>query len=84
MSFIVYTKRGCPWCEEVLTLLHSKNISFEEREVLGKVAYFTELQQKSGQTKVPTLDLDGDILADTDAQAVTLFLRKKGFQQFQS
>lgn len=83
MSLIVYTKDGCPWCEEVLELLHNKNIPFEERECRHNHEYFAELKEKSGQEKTPTLDLDGDILADSDAEAVEVFLKKKGFPQFQ-
>ncbi len=76
--FIVYTKNGCPWCRDALAFLHDKNIAFEEREVLGNGAYFDELKAKSGQEKTPTLDLDGAILADTDAPAIEAFLKQKG------
>lgn len=83
MSLIVYTKQGCPWCEEVLELLRSKSITFDERECRNNEEHFAELKKKSGQDKTPTLDVDGDILADSDAQAVSVFLKKKGFPQFQ-
>jgi glutaredoxin len=75
---IVYTKTGCPWCAEVLAFLRDKKVAFEEREVLGNAEYFNELRAKSGQEKTPTLDLDGAILADTDARAVENFLRERG------
>lgn len=75
---VVYTKTGCPWCRDALAFLREKEIAFEEREVRGNAAYFEELKQKSGQEKTPTLDLDGTILADTDASAIEVFLRGKG------
>ncbi len=75
---IVYTKTGCPWCRDALAFLRGKNVAFEEREVLGNATYFDELKAKSGQDKTPTLDLDGDILADTDAPAIESFLKQKG------
>jgi len=78
MSIILYTKRGCPWCKGVLDLFKEKNVVFEEREVLGNPIYFEEMKTKSGQTKAPTLDIDGEILADTDKEAVTVFLKGKG------
>lgn len=78
MSLIIYTKTGCPWCVEALQFLNDNKIPFEEREVLSNAAYFEELTQKSGQTKTPTLDLDGKILADTDAQAIGMFLSENG------
>ncbi len=78
MSLIVYTKTSCPWCTEVLSFLKEKKVPFEEREVRGNAVYFEELREKSRQEKTPTLDLDGAILADTDAPAVEKFLKEKG------
>ncbi len=75
---MIYTKSGCPWCKDALVFLNEKNVPYEEREVLGNPEYFKELMRKSGQTKTPTLDLDGEILADTDAPALEVFLREKG------
>ncbi len=74
---IVYTKTGCPWCRDALAFLRDKKVAFEEREVLGNPVFFEELKKKSGQSKTPTLDIDGDILADTDAAAIEIFLKQK-------
>lgn len=76
MNIIIYTKTGCPWCADVLKLLKENNISFEEREVLRNKKYFEELVAKSGQTKTPTLDIDGRILADSDKDQVAEFLKE--------
>lgn len=78
MSLIVYTKKGCPWCIDALDFLDSVHVPYEEREVRSNSEYMKELEEKSGQTKAPTLDLDGEILADTDARAIELFLKEKG------
>lgn len=77
MSIIIYTKRGCSWCADVLSYLRSKAMPFEEREVLGNPSYFEELLAKSGQMKTPTLDIDGFILADTDREAIASHFEKK-------
>lgn len=78
-QLIVYTKTGCPWCDGVLGFLHEKKVPFEEREVRGNQAYFDEMVKKSGQTKAPTLDLNGEILADTDKEAVEVFLKERRY-----
>ena len=70
MNIILYTKRGCPWCKGVLDLFAEKGVKYEEREVLSNKAFFDELVAKSGQTKTPTLDIDAEILADSDREAV--------------
>ncbi|MBI4599567.1 glutathione S-transferase N-terminal domain-containing protein [Candidatus Uhrbacteria bacterium] len=78
----MYTKVGCPWCDEVRTLLSGKGIAFEERECRNNTAHFDELVKKSGQTLTPTLDIDGEIIADTDAAALTAYFKEKGVLGF--
>ena len=77
MNIIMYTKKGCPWCDGVRSFLEEQKINFEEREVLSNRAYFDELVAKSGQTLTPTLDIDGEIVADSDVDAVRSFLQGK-------
>ena len=74
----MYTKTGCPWCDGVRDLLNEKGIKFEEREVLSNTKYYQELVEKSGQTLTPTLDIDGEIIADSDKDEVSEYLKKKG------
>ena len=78
MNIIIYTKKGCPWCKGVLELFAEHTIAYEEREVLGNPVYFAELVAKSNQQKTPTLDIDGHILADSDREQVTAYLKEKG------
>ena len=82
MNIILYTKTGCPWCEGVLKLFEEKSVTFEEREVTGNKEYYDELVTKSGQTKTPTLDIDGFILADSDKEAVAKYMKEKGLEGF--
>jgi glutaredoxin 3 len=78
MKLIVYTKRGCPWCEEVLSFLRGEKISFEEREVRANAGYFQELETKSHQNKTPTFDIDGEIFADSSKAEIIPVLIQKG------
>ena len=78
MSLIIYTKTGCPWCIDALDFLQKNNIQFEEREVRSNPNFMKELEEKSGQSKAPTLDFNGEILADTDVMAIKSFLKEKG------
>jgi len=78
MSIIAYVKTGCTWCKGVLDLLNEKKVSYEERNVTENKAYYDEMVRISRQTKAPTLDIDGEILADTDKDQVGEYLRKEG------
>lgn len=82
MNIILYTKTGCPWCKGVLDLFAEKGVKFEEREVRGNEDHFKELVAKSGQSKTPTMDLDGEIFADSDREQIAAILKKKGYPGF--
>lgn len=82
MKITLYTKLGCGWCAEVLDLFAEKNVIFEEKEVTENTAFYKELMEKSGQTKTPTLDIDGEIFADIDAEEATEILKKKNYRGF--
>lgn len=72
---IAYVKTGCPWCIGVTNLLKEKGVKYEERNVTVNKAFMDEMVQKSGQTKAPTLDIDGHILADSDKDQVAAYLQ---------
>lgn len=78
MNIIVYSRNYCAWCEEVKEFLDKNKIEFEERDVAKNKGYLDEMVNKSGQSLAPTLDIDGEILADTDAAAVEKFLKQRG------
>jgi glutaredoxin len=74
---ILYVKPGCPWCEEVVTFLSEKGIGYREKDVISDAAARAEMQQKSGQTRAPTLDWNGKILSDFGVDELVPFLRKQ-------
>jgi glutaredoxin 3 len=61
---IIYTKVGCPWCDEVLFYFDKKHIPYKKMIVSGNAAAMAEMSAISGQTKAPTMNWDGEILAD--------------------
>jgi thioredoxin reductase (NADPH) len=77
-NILVYTKSGCPWCDDVRAYLKETGLPFEEREVRTTPQYFEEMEKLSGQRKAPVVVVDGEVLADTDREAVEAFLRQKG------
>lgn len=70
----VWTKIGCGWCDEVVDLLRSRKLPFEERVVTGNRAYYQEMVEKSGQWLAPVVEIDGQLLIDTDADEVQAYL----------
>jgi glutaredoxin len=74
---ILYTKRGCPWCDEAVEFLDSHGVEYRLKEVTGDVDAFREMERKSGQTRAPTLDWNGKVLADFGTDELVPFLREQ-------
>ena len=74
---ILYVKTGCPWCHEVIEFLNSHGVGYREQNVSEQVEAMQEMQKKSGQTRAPTLDWNGKILADFGVDELVPFLRKQ-------
>jgi len=74
---ILYVKRGCPWCEAAVEFLDGHGIGYRLKEVTGDHAAMAEMEQKSGQSKAPTLDWNGEILADFGTEELVPFLRAR-------
>ena len=62
----------------MLDLLLEYDIPFEERNVSENREFMKEMAEKANQTFAPTLDIDGEILADVGADEVEAYLREKG------
>lgn len=75
---VVYLKTGCPWCEEVTEYLDAKGIAYEAVTVSGNREAMQAMIDLSGQSKAPTMDWDGEVLADFGVDELVPFLRKKG------
>lgn len=53
-------------------------IEFEEREVIKNRKWHDEMVAKTGQDAAPCVEINGHMLADTDAAAVDKYMRGKG------
>ncbi|HEY0367971.1 MAG TPA: glutaredoxin family protein [Chthoniobacterales bacterium] len=74
MTPTLYVKTGCPYCKAAIDYLDNNGIAFNKVDVREQPAKMQELQDVSGQTKTPTLDWDGDVLADFGVEDLEEFL----------
>ena len=75
---ILYIKPGCPWCVDVVDYLSKKAIEVETVVVSGNRKAMKEMKDLSGQTKAPTMNWHGEVLADFGVDELIPFLKKKG------
>ena len=78
MNVIMYRKTGCPWANEVSAFLKERGIRCDERDVTMNPDFKREVEEKTGQSKSPTLDIDGEILADVGVEEVAAHFEKLG------
>jgi glutaredoxin 3 len=78
MNITVYRKSGCPWSAAVMGFLNEMNIPYQVKNMTSNPRYAEELQAKSGQTKSPTLDMDGKFLMDASVEDVADALERRG------
>jgi glutaredoxin len=73
---ILYIKLGCPWCDDVIDYLDRQRIDYETVVVSGNREAMAEMVALSGQSKAPTLNWHGKVLADFGVDELVPFLRK--------
>ena len=78
MIITLYRKSGCPWSAAVMGFLNELNIPYEIKNVTTNPAYLKEVEAASGQSKSPTLNIDGMILPDASVEDVAKALEERG------
>lgn len=76
MKPVLYIKPGCPWCVDVEAYLRREGIDYEAVNVSRDREGMREMVELSGQTLAPTMDWDGEILADFGVSELIPFLEK--------
>ena len=75
----LFVKSGCPWCDEAMEWLDQRRIRYELLDVLRNPAARQEMLDLTGQTKAPSIDVDGHILADFGSDELEAWWRQQGF-----
>jgi glutaredoxin-like YruB-family protein len=74
MKVKLYTRKWCGWCLDAKDYLKGRGIAFEEVDVGKNPAADEEMQRLSGQHSVPTIIVDGQVLANFDVEQLKDFL----------
>jgi glutaredoxin-like YruB-family protein len=76
MKIKLYSRPLCGWCQEAKTYLKQRGLAYEDVDVGANPAAYEEMQWLSGQRYVPTIVVDGQVLADFDVKQLEAFLAK--------
>jgi glutaredoxin 3 len=72
----LFIKPYCGWCHEAVEWLEQRGIQYETLDVTNDPAARREMYELSGQTLAPTIDVDGEILADFDTGQLEAFWKR--------
>jgi glutaredoxin len=78
MKITLFKKAGCPWAAAVMGFLNELNVEYDIKNITTHPQYATEVQEKSGKCMSPTLEIDGEILADVSVEDVATAMEKNG------
>ena len=76
----LFVKPFCGWCHEAKDWLDEHGVRYETLNVLADGSARREMFELSGQTLTPTIDVDGEILADFDTDQLEAFWKKLGVE----
>ena len=60
---IIYTSPICFYCEKAKKLFKDKNIKFTEIDIFEDKEKAKEMVEKSGQKRVPVIEIDGKVFS---------------------
>lgn len=75
-SVRLFIKPWCGWCHQAVQWLKARGIQFETIDVMADPAANREMRKLSGQGLAPVIEVDGQILADFDADQLAEFWKR--------
>jgi glutaredoxin 3 len=70
----LYTRPLCGWCQDAKRHLRERGLEFVEIDVGRDPDANAEMQRLTGQRYVPTIEVDGRVLANFDVRQLQGFL----------
>jgi glutaredoxin len=77
----LFIKPYCGWCDEAKAWLDERGVKYEILDVISDASARREMFQLSGQTLAPTIEVDGEVLADFGAEELAEFWEKLEAQE---
>ena len=81
LNIIAYLKPACGWSNGVRAVLRKYDLPFEDRDIVNDPAQRHEMEEKSGQSLCPCVEVNGRMLADVSGEEVEAYLLEAGLVQ---
>jgi len=77
MKVTVYSAEWCHWCHMVKDFLKANKIKFVDKDVEKTPGAAEEMVEKSGQSGIPVIDIDGKITVGFNEPVLKKLLKIK-------
>ena len=77
MTVKIYSTQSCPWCHKTKEFLKKNKVKFKDIDVGSDQKAAQEMIKKSGQTGVPVLDINGEIIVGFQEEKIKKALKLK-------
>ncbi len=74
-------KPTCGWSNGVRAVLKKYGLPYEDKDIINNPAFRWEMEQKSGQSLQPTLEINGTMLPDISGEELERWLLQSGIVQ---
>ena len=73
-KIIAYMKPSCGWSEGVRAVMRKYDLPFEDRDIINDAEQRQEMIQKTGQMLQPSVEINGNMLADVSGDEVEAYM----------
>jgi monothiol glutaredoxin len=73
-----WLKTSCGWSRGVRAVLAKYNLEYTDKDIIQNPAFRWEMEQKSGQSLQPTLEINGVMLPDISGEELEAYLLREG------
>jgi len=74
-----YLKTFCGWSEGIRAIMRKYELPYEEKDIIKNPAFRWEMEQRSGQSLSPCVEIDGHMLPDISGEEVEKWMLENGY-----
>ena len=76
-----YLKTFCGWSEGIRAIMRKYELPYEEKDIIKNPAFRWEMEQRSGQSLSPCVEIGGHMLPDISGEEVEKWMLENGYFQ---
>lgn len=74
LEITAYLKTSCGWSKGVRAIMAKYSLPFTEKDIIQNPAFRFEMEQRSGQSLSPCVEINGVMLPDISGEEVEAYL----------